>query len=307
MNKETSVNKIDSPLSSAAEDLIHTRKIKSATPQTESPAYRLAYDDNDFILSDNMRSLRLSLELSKTDLTLHNRNINDTIVVFGSARITSPEIAEAKLRDLEFALKHSPENESLDDRISLARQDVVKSVYYKEARKLAAIITRESCAHHLPRLHIITGGGGGIMEAANRGATDAGGESIGLNITLPEEQLPNPYITPELCFQFHYFAIRKMHFLLRARALIIFPGGFGTLDELFDTLTLMQTKKIKPLPILIFGKNFWRKLVNFDFLVEEGMIRQEDKDLMTYVDSADEAWDIIEGYLGNKTIQSDIL
>ena len=282
---------------SAAEDVQRFRNSHLATPQSSSPAYRLAYADADFILTDEMRPVRLLLELSKPELTLQQHNIQHTIVIFGSARILDPDIAAANLLEVDEKLRLQPADKHLLVAQQKARKEMDKSRYYSEARRLAEKITRESCAHNLPRLHIITGGGPGIMEAANRGAADAGGESIGLNITLPQEQQPNPYITPDLCFQFHYFAMRKMHFLLRAQALVIFPGGFGTLDELLETLTLVQTRKIEALPIIAFDRQYWESLLNFDLLVEEGMISAADRDLIQFVDSADDAWAIVRDFI----------
>ena len=284
---------------SAAEDVQRFRNSHLATPQSSSPAYRLAYADTDFILTDEMRPVRLLLELSKPELTLQQHNIHHTIVIFGSARILDPDTAANNLSAVDEKLRLQPADSLLLTARQKAIKDLDRSRYYSEARRLAEKITRESCAHNLPRLHIITGGGPGIMEAANRGAADAGGESIGLNITLPQEQRPNPYITPDLCFQFHYFAMRKMHFLLRAQALVIFPGGFGTLDELLETLTLVQTRKIQALPIIAFDRQYWESLLNFDLLVDEGMISAEDRNLIQFVDSADAAWAIVRDFISN--------
>jgi uncharacterized protein (TIGR00730 family) len=284
---------------SAAEDVQRFRNSHLATPQSSSPAYRLAYADADFILTDEMRPVRLLLELSKPELTLQQHNIHHTIVIFGSARILDPDTAANNLSAVDEKLRLQPADSLLLTARQKAIKDLDRSRYYSEARRLAEKITRESCAHNLPRLHIITGGGPGIMEAANRGAADAGGESIGLNITLPQEQRPNPFITPDLCFQFHYFAMRKMHFLLRAQALVIFPGGFGTLDELLETLTLVQTRKIQALPIIAFDRQYWESLLNFDLLVDEGMISAEDRNLIQFVDSADEAWAIVRDFISN--------
>ncbi|MCB1647414.1 MAG: TIGR00730 family Rossman fold protein [Pseudomonadales bacterium] len=285
------------PFSTAAEDLLHTRARERDAAQTRSPAYRLAYDDDDFILSDDMRPVRLLLELSKPELTLKAHDIEHTIVMFGSARLKSPEAANALLQAATTALAQNPDDPQAKQFMQEAERARDGVFYYEQARELSRLITTASCEQGIPRLYIVTGGGPGIMEAANRGAADVGGESIGLNITLPQEQHPNPFITPELCFQFHYFAIRKMHFLMRAQALVVFPGGFGTLDELFETLTLIQTRKIKPLPILAFGKDYWQRLINFDLLVDEGMISAEDRDILTFVDSVEEAWDIIRHWL----------
>jgi uncharacterized protein (TIGR00730 family) len=284
---------------SAAEDVQRFRNSHLATPQSSSPAYRLAYADADFILTDEMRPVRLLLELSKPELTLQQHNIHHTIVIFGSARILDPDTAANNLSAVDEKLRLQPADSLLLTARQKAIKDLDRSRYYSEARRLAEKITRESCAHNLPRLHIITGGGPGIMEAANRGAADAGGESIGLNITLPQEQRPNPFITPDLCFQFHYFAMRKMHFLLRAQALVIFPGGFGTLDELLETLTLVQTRKIQALPIIAFDRQYWESLLNFDLLVDEGMISAEDRNMIQFVDSADEAWAIVRDFISN--------
>jgi uncharacterized protein (TIGR00730 family) len=248
--------------------------------QMASPSYRLAFDDDAFMLADEQRGVRLMLELNKPEFMLRQHRIAHTVVMFGSARTPSPEKMEA----LEAST-------TLTEREKQVKAQ--QAGYYNEARKLAALITERSQCEDCPQLHIITGGGPGIMEAANRGAADVGGDSIGLNIVLPHEQAPNPWITPALCFQFHYFAMRKLHFLLRARALVVFPGGFGTLDELFETLTLVQTKKIAPLPVLIFGREFWQKLLNLDYLVEQGMISAEDVRLFRYVDTAEEAWELI--------------
>lgn len=271
---------------SAAEDVKRVEVFPKAGPsrkQIESSAYRLAFADDDFLLAEEQRGMRLMMELNKPEYVLRQASIQHTVVMFGSARTPSPEMMKG------FELDHA--NGALtDEQMQVKRQ---QAHYYEEARKLAAMITERSQCEDCPQLHVITGGGPGIMEAANRGAADVGGPSIGLNIVLPREQYPNPWITPEFCFQFHYFAMRKMHFLLRARALVVFPGGFGTLDELFEALTLVQTGKIEPLPILIYGKEFWKHMLNLDFLVEQGMINPEDRQLFHYVDSANEAWELI--------------
>ena len=288
---------LKTPFPSAAEDVNRHRDTALTTPQSRSTAYQLAYADDDFIQTDEMRGVRLLLELSKPEITLHKHNIHHTIVMFGSARIPSPEQADKHMQAVLERLKLRPDDATLLQAMRQAEKQQQRTRYYREARALAEKITRDSCSHNLPRLHIVTGGGPGIMEAANRGASDAGGESIGLNITLPAEQKPNAYITSALCFQFHYFAVRKMHFLMRAQALIIFPGGFGTLDELFDALTLVQTGKIDALPIIAFDRQYWERLLNFDLLVEEGMISAADRQLIQFVDSADEAWHIIRDFV----------
>jgi uncharacterized protein (TIGR00730 family) len=227
------------------------------------------------------------------------KGIEATVVVFGGSRI--PEESEALLRvtRAEKEAAKAPGNKDLQRKVAIAKRILAKSPYYLEARKLGQLLSKISHRHSGRNLVVITGGGPGIMEAANRGAHDVGEKTIGLNIVLPHEQAPNPYITPELCFQFHYFSIRKMHFLMRAQALIAFPGGFGTLDELFETLTLVQTKKIKPLPILLFGREFWEKLINFQFLVDEGVISPEDLNIFTFVESAEEAAAIIADHFAS--------
>jgi uncharacterized protein (TIGR00730 family) len=273
----------------AAEDRLRAKVGKAqgfTQAQLASPAYRLAFDDDDFLLAEEQRGVRLMLELNKPEFMLRQAGIENTVVMFGSARTPSPE----KMQALEGDTTLSPAAKAIKHQ---------QASYYNEARKLAALITERSQCEDCPQLHVITGGGPGIMEAANRGAADVGGDSIGLNIVLPHEQYPNQWITPQYCFQFHYFAMRKMHFLLRARALVVFPGGFGTLDELFETLTLVQTGKIAPLPILIFGREFWQKLLNLEHLVEQGMISAEDVQLFRYVETAEEAWALIKAGLAN--------
>ncbi len=256
----------------------------------KSDSYRLAYADADFLLRDELRSVRLQLEWRKADIVQQENGIESTVVIFGGARFPEPERAKAKLG--EVLAKHSSDSnpDHPKSQKSIAENIVGNSHFYNEARSLSQKITQLSLQTGGKQLVIVTGGGGGIMEAANRGAADVGGKSIGLNIVLPYEQEPNPYITQDLCFQFHYFAIRKMHFLKRAKGLIAFPGGFGTLDELFETLTLIQTKKISPVPIVLVGKDYWNKLINFDFLVEQGAINEKDLEYFLLVDTADEAY-----------------
>ncbi len=261
------------------------------TGATEIP--KLAFMDTDFILRRELRPVRLMLEHTHPELTLREYRIKSTIVIFGSARIHEPKIAKAQLAAAKRKLRANPHSQKLLFDVKVAEKLLIRSSVYNEARKLSHIIT--TYCQKGTRLHfvIITGGGPGIMEAANRGAHDAKGKSIGLNIMLPMEQAPNKYISSELNFQFHYFAMRKMHFLIRARALIAFPGGYGTMDELFEALTLLQTKKIRPIPILLFGKDYWSQVINFDYLVFEGMISQEDLQLFKYVETAEEAWQAI--------------
>lgn len=280
---------------SALEDA-HASNICAPSPQTASPSYKLSYTDTDFIMRDELRPVRLQLELMKPELVQHEHGITATVVVFGGSRVPDEETAGKRLEEAERLAAGDPANEIFRKKVAAARRILAKSHYYEEARKLGRIISETCHARTGCRLVVITGGGPGIMEAANRGAFDAGAKTMGLNIVLPHEQAPNPYITPDLSFQFHYFSIRKMHFLMRAQALVAFPGGFGTLDELFETLTLIQTKKIKPLPVLLFGRQFWEKLLNFDFLVEEGVIAPEDLDIFQFVDTAEEAGRIIFDY-----------
>ena len=259
-----------------------------------SPAFRIAYEDNEFLKTDDLRPIRLQLELLKPELILRQENIESRIVVFGGTRIVEPKKAKARVASLERKLKRAPNDPNVKAKLRAARSILSKSKYYDEAREFGRLASRESRRDGQNHNVIVTGGGPGIMEAANRGAFDVRAKSIGLNITLPMEQDPNPYISPELCLQFHYFAIRKMHFLLRAKALVAFPGGYGTLDELFEALTLVQTKKVPPLPIILFGEKYWRRLIDFDYLVKEGTIDPEDVELFVYADKARDAWDYIK-------------
>jgi len=276
-----------------AEEDAGAARLMPDTPQTHSPSYRLAYEDHDFLLRDDLRPVRLQLELLKPELLQQENGIHSTIVVFGSTRIPDAETATERLQKAETLAIKNPSDAVLTRKVKIARRIFDKTHYYDEARRLSHMITTNSQQDGQCQLVVITGGGPGIMEAANRGAHDANGKSIGLNIVLPMEQCPNKYITPELCFQFHYFAVRKMHFLMRAKALIAFPGGFGTLDELFETLTLIQTKKVKPVPVLLFGREYWQHIINFEAMVEEGTIDPQDLKLFQYVETAEEARDII--------------
>ncbi|CAB1065353.1 Decarboxylase family protein [Olavius sp. associated proteobacterium Delta 1] len=275
--------------SSAQEAAISARK-HIESPQCKSASYRLAFQDPDFLLQDELRPVRLELELLKPELILKEQHIESTVVVFGSARIADPETAEARLVSAQAEHSSNKQDPLLTHQVELARRDLENSRYYDEARKLGHLISSNTGKD---KLVVITGGGPGIMEAANRGAHEAGMPSIGMNIVLPHEQSPNPYITPDLNFQFHYFAVRKMHLLMRAKSLVVFPGGFGTLDELFETLTIIQTHKVEPIPVLLFGKAFWERIINFNALVEEGTISAEDLELFRYVETADEAWKLI--------------
>lgn len=285
----------DSAFPSAKDD-IGASKLTPDTPQTRSHSYRLAYNDKEFLLRDELRPVRLQLELLKPDLLQEEQGIHSTVVIFGSARIPDTEVARKRLQQSRQMANDNPTDVVLQKKCAIAERVLENSRYYAEARELARLITENSRNNEQSELVVITGGGPGIMEAANRGAHDAGGKSVGLNIVLPFEQRPNPYITPELCFQFHYFAIRKMHFLKRARALVSCPGGFGTLDELFETMTLIQTGKIKPVPIILLGREYWERLINFDVMVDEGTIEASDLELFQYAETADEAWQIIRDY-----------
>ena len=254
-----------------------------APPRYDGPesSYRLAFTDTDFLLRPELRPVRMQLELLKPELVQQEQDIRSTVVIFGSARIPPNDVAQARLADAK----------AVGDADAIRRAETALSMsrYYEEARRLATVVTERSRRLARP-IYVCTGGGPGIMEAGNRGAHEIGGKSIGLNIVLPHEQAPNPYITPELCFQFHYFALRKMHFLMRSIALVCFPGGFGTLDELFEVLTLIQTGKSRPRPVLLFGREFWTKLIDFDWLVETGMISPGDVNLFHFVETAEDAW-----------------
>jgi uncharacterized protein (TIGR00730 family) len=278
-----------SPFVSAHDEAAAARPFTDA-PQCRSASYQLAFQDPDFLLRDELRPVRLQLEVLKPELILQEQHIESTVVVFGSARIPDPETAESQLVSTQAEYAKNSDDPLLGKKVEIARKALENSRYYAEARKLGHLISINTGKD---KLMVVTGGGPGIMEAANRGAHEAGIPSIGMNITLPHEQAPNPYITPDLNFQFHYFAIRKMHLLMRAKSLVAFPGGFGTLDELFETLTLIQTHKVQPIPVLLFGQAFWERIINFNALVEEGTISSEDLDLFVYVETAEEAWEII--------------
>ena len=263
----------------------------SEEADADKPSLRLAFDDPEFMHRDENRGIRLQLELLKADLAQNEAGIHQTVVVFGSARFVSLEQAQSLLAQAD---------QSQDaNQLAKAKTALKNAAYYEAARSFAKLVATDSL--HVPqeqRLTICTGGGPGIMEAANRGAHEAGGISVGLNIALPHEQVPNPYITPGLSFKFHYFALRKMHFVMRAKALVAFPGGFGTLDELFETLTLVQCRKARPIPIVLFGSDYWKRLMNLEMLVEEGAIEEADLQLFRYVDEVDEAWEIIRQAYG---------
>jgi uncharacterized protein (TIGR00730 family) len=257
-----------------------------APPRYDSPesSYRLAFTDTDFLLQPELRPVRMQLELLKPEMVQQAQGVRSTVVIFGSARIPPREVAEHRLADARAGHDAAA--------IRRAETQLAMSRFYEEARRFAALVTERSRRLARP-IYVCTGGGPGIMEAGNRGAHETGGKSIGLNIVLPHEQSPNPYITPELCFQFHYFALRKMHFLMRSVALVCFPGGFGTLDELFEAMTLMQTGKCRRRPILMFGREFWTRLIDFDLLIETGMISAGDEKLFRFVETAEEAWAVL--------------
>ena len=259
-------------------------------------AYRLAHEDMEFMDQADLRPFRMQLELLKPEQGLRKQGIGSTVVVFGSARVASLEDAQARLADCDAQVTDEQSGLRLAAERAVANRRLAQARYYEEARRFSEIISRRFQQEGRRDFVVVTGGGPGIMEAANRGAFEVGARSIGLNITLPHEQAPNPFITPELAFRFHYFALRKMHFLMRAKALVAFPGGYGTLDELFEVLTLVQTAKMPRLPIVLVGKAFWDRLIDFDYLVEQGFIDACDVDLFTRVDSAEQIVEVIQAF-----------
>ncbi|EQB33843.1 LOG family protein [Sphingobium ummariense] len=272
----------------AREEAVEARKNVEnvSTPQTSSAAYRLAFQDTEFLLREDLRPVRFQLELLKPQLLMDEARIESTFVFYGSARIPEPEQVQARIDAAT-----TPEQKRIAENLGH------KAHYYEEARKLARIaaqypVNDAGCRHFV----VCSGGGPSIMEAANRGAADVGQTTIGMNIVLPHEQAPNRFVTPELSFQFHYFALRKMHFLLRARALAVFPGGFGTFDEMFELLTLIQTGKMKPIPILLYGRDFWKRVVDFEALADEGVISPADLKLLTWVETAEEGWAAVQAF-----------
>ncbi len=265
---------------------------ETQTPQTQSAAYRLAFQDNEFLLRPDLRPVRFQLELLKPELLLDEARISSTFVFYGSARIPSPEEAQARIDAAS-----DPRARAVAERLA------AKSRYYDVARELARIaaqypVTADGCRHFV----VCSGGGPSIMEAANRGASDVGAKTIAMNILLPHEQAPNRYVTPELSFRFHYFALRKMHFLMRARALAVFPGGFGTFDELFELLTLIQTGKMRRIPILLYGRDFWTRVVDFEGLADEGVIAHEDLDLISWVETAEDGWAVVDDFYADEVV-----
>jgi uncharacterized protein (TIGR00730 family) len=261
-----------------------------------SPSYRVAYKDVDFLTSADMRATRMELELLKPELFFRNHGIRSTIVVFGSTRIVEPDAAQQQLEHARAHLAEVPNDPRRRRAVARAERIAAKSHYYEVAREFSRLVSSTCQVQGQCDYVVVTGGGPGIMEAGNRGAYDVGAKSIGLNIRLPHEQQPNPYITPDLCFQFHYFALRKFHFVLRAKALVAFPGGFGTLDELFDALTLRQTGRMQQIPIIIFGREYWQHVIDFQYLADEGTIDDEDLELVRYAETAAEAWEMIREF-----------
>ena len=270
----------------------------TSTPAESSSSYIPAVCDTEFLQREELRSIRIGLELLKPELIQREQGVRSTIVVFGSARLQEPDAAKHTLHMAEEEAARAPNDPTHQQRVAIARRQLALSKYYDVAREFGRLVSSTCQIDGRCDYVIVTGGGPGIMEAANRGAADVNTKSIGLNITLPHEQHPNPYITPELSFQFHYFAIRKMHFLIRAKALVAFPGGFGTLDELFETLTLLQTGKTDNVMVVLVGRDFWERLINWQWLVENGLIRQEDLQLFRYAETAQEAWDLIARHNG---------
>lgn len=266
------------PLKDSSTDK-QTAEVIPRTPQSASSSYTLAYVDDEFLCREELRPVRLQLELLKTEMILTERSIKSTVVMFGGARIPAPGQAA-------WAAKNDIQKKSLEN----------ASIYYEEARKFAQLCSAQAKKMDYHEYVVVTGGGPGVMEAGNRGASEVGAPSVGLNIVLPHEQAPNPYVTPELSFNFHYFAIRKMHFLMRAKAITIFPGGFGTLDELFETVTLIQTKRMAPIPLILFSRAFWEDIINFEALAAFGTIAPEDLDLFQFAETAEEAWEIIADF-----------
>jgi len=269
---------------------------------TSGKAYHLAYEDKEFMASDDLRPIRLQLELLKPEQELRRQNIKSTVVVYGSARIISHEQAQSELNALEKRYATGALNKQQEQQLAKAKNRLAQSRYYEIARRFSHLISTRFQAENRRDFVVVTGGGPGIMEAANRGASEAGARSIGLNITLPHEQSPNPYVSPELAFRFHYFAVRKMHFLLRAKGLVVFPGGFGTLDELFEVLTLVQTEKMSRIPIVLVGQDYWQRVIDFDYLIDSGVISVQDKHLLTYVNTAEEIMAVLEGFYAGKPL-----
>lgn len=258
-----------------------------------SPSYKLAELDTGFLQRAELRPVRMQLELLKPEMTFVEQQVHSTIVAFGGTQIVERAAAEQRLEAARHTLSQSPADPARRRDVERAERILAKSHFYDRAREFGRLVSSVCQLDGKCDYVIVTGGGPGVMEAANRGADDAGAKSIGLNIILPAEQRPNPYITPQLCFQFHYFALRKFHFLLRAKALVVFPGGFGTIDELFDALTLRQTRRMQEIPIILFGRDYWQRVIDFQFLADEGVIQDEHLQLIDYAETPEEAWDKI--------------
>ncbi len=266
------------------------QKLPDPPDLSRVPSFRLAFEDLDFLRTDRLRPVRFQLELLKPTVVLDEQKVYATVVLFGSARILSPEEARRRLEEVRRQVEADPGSEVARRAVQQAERAVRTSAYYEISREFAKIVSSRAKEEMGSELVIVTGGGPGIMEAGNRGAAEAGGRSIGLSILLPRENGPNPYVSPDLCFQFHYFAIRKMHFLMRALAMVVFPGGFGTMDEMFELLTLSQTGRADRIPIVLCGTEFWSRAINFQFLVDEGVVSAKDLDLFVYADTAEEIW-----------------
>jgi uncharacterized protein (TIGR00730 family) len=291
-------------------ELLPWQRPKSPSEDEDAPAkverilrsesYRRADEDVDFLNSDETRGVRLQIDYLKPEVLLERHGIEHTIVVFGGTRVVERVAAQEQVECRRRALRECPGDQDLAARLARAERILEKSRYYEVAREFGRLVGESGKGPGDCRVVVTTGGGPGAMEAANRGAHDVGAKSIGLNIDLPHEQYPNPYVTPDLCFRFHYFALRKLHFLLRAKALVAFPGGLGTLDELFETLTLIQTRKIEPIPVVLVGQDYWRRAFNFDYLLDEGVIDAEDLELFWYAEEAAEVWEgILSWYASN--------
>ena len=265
-----------------------------------SPCYRVAHEDIEFLNRPELRPVRMQLELLKPEMTLIKEGVASTVVLFGGTQVVEEEEAEMRLEKAQEAVEKNPKDKTTQRDLERAKKFVEKVKFYEDAREFARLVSSSCQTDGKCDYVVTTGGGPGIMEAGNRGAYEAGAKSIGLNITLPDEQAPNPYITPELCFQFDYFALRKMHFLMRAKAIVTFPGGFGTLDELFNALTLRQTERMQDIPIILYGSDYWNSIINFQFLADEGVIRDKHLDLIDYADTPEEAWDIIQKFHSGK-------
>ena len=265
-----------------------------------SPCYRVAHEDIEFLNRPELRPVRMQLELLKPEMTLIKEGVASTVVLFGGTQVVEEEEAEMRLEKAQEAVEKNPKDKTAQRDLERAKKFVEKVKFYEDAREFARLVSSSCQTDGKCDYVVTTGGGPGIMEAGNRGAYEAGAKSIGLNITLPDEQAPNPYITPELCFQFDYFALRKMHFLMRAKAIVTFPGGFGTLDELFNALTLRQTERMQDIPIILYGSDYWNSIINFQFLADEGVIRDKHLDLIDYADTPEEAWDIIQKFHSGK-------